>query len=171
MSDMPKAYRDLIEPLIGTTREIFAAGATLAPIALVGNIATRDMRLVTMDPHSADPKNDLVSAIRTVAKHQEADFIFTVMDAWALDPAQAHRYEEIIERYGSIGQSPYRIDIVSFSIETHWGVWMAQAPLEMREGGSRTFAEPDFRRYPEAAGRFGGLLPAKDGEDTATVLH
>ena len=48
---------------------------------------------------------------------------------------------------------------------------MAQAPLEMREGRSRTFAEPRFRRYPEAAGRFVGLLRAKDGEETATVLH
>jgi len=78
---------------------------------------------------------------------------------------------EIIERYGSIGESPYRLDIVSFSLETHWGIWMAQAPIEEGEGGSRTFAEPDFRRYPQAEGRFVGLLPIKDGEEAPTVLH
>jgi len=93
------------------------------------------------------------------------------MDAWALPAERAHRYAEIIERCGSIGESPYRIDVVSFSLETHWGVWMAQAPIEEGEGGSRTFAEPDFRRYPQAEGRFVGLLATKDGEEAQTVLH
>jgi len=48
---------------------------------------------------------------------------------------------------------------------------MAQAPIEEGEGGSRTFAAPTFRRYPQAEGRFVGLLPTKDGEEAPAVLH
>jgi hypothetical protein len=171
MSDMPKAYRELIAPLIDTTRKIIALGDTLAPFALVGNTATRQMQLVDMELDAADPKSHLAESIRAVAKAERADFIFTIMDAWALAPDQADRYEEIIERYGSIGESPYRIDIVSFSLETHWGLWMAQVPIETGEDGTRSFAEPHFRRYPEAEGRFVGLLPAQDGGETPPVLH
>jgi len=48
---------------------------------------------------------------------------------------------------------------------------MAQAPIEEGEGGSRSFAEPCFRRYPQAEGRFVGLLQTKDREEIPSVLH
>lgn len=171
MSDMPNAYRELIAPLIDITRNAIASGDILAPFALVGNMATREMQLVDTDPDAADPKAKLAESILEVARARRADFVFTIMDAWALDPAQAQRYEEIIARYGSIGRSPYRIDIVSFSLETQWGLWMAQAPITTGEGESRSFPEPRFERYPQAEGRFVGLLPARYGEETPTVLH
>ena len=171
MSDMPRDYRELITPLIQTTRKIIASGDTLAPFALVGNIAARHMQLVDMEPDAVDPKAGFAEAIREVAQARRADFVFTIMDAWTLDPAQAHRHEEIIARYGSIGASPYRIDIISFSLETHWGIWMAQAPIETGEGGARTFPDPDFQLCPQIEGRFVGLLPPKDGDETSTVLH
>ena len=171
MSDMPNAYRELIAPLIETTRTVIASGKTLAPFALVGNMATREMELVDMDLDAADPKSELIESIRSVARVRRADFVFTIMDAWALPADQAHRYEEIFERYGSIGESPYRVDIVSFSLETQWGTWMAQVPIEEDEGGARVFPDPIFRRYPQAEGRFVGLLAAKNGDETPPVLH
>jgi hypothetical protein len=45
-----------------------------------------------------------------------ADFIFMIMEAWSLRKDKLHHREEIMERYGSIGASPYKIDIVSFSL-------------------------------------------------------
>lgn len=171
MSDMPNAYRELIAPLIDTTRKLIISGKTLAPFALVGNMTTREMELVDMDLDATDPKSELVESIRRVAHARQADFVFTIMDAWALPVEQAHRYEEIIERYGSIGESPYRVDIVSFTLETQWGTWMAQVPIEEGEGGTRTFPDPRFRRHSQAEGRFVGLLPGKDGGGTPPVLH
>ena len=43
-----------------------------------------------------------------------------------------------MERYGSIGASPYKIDIVSFSLETRHGIWMAQALIKPK--GHQYFA-------------------------------
>lgn len=171
MDDMPRSYRDLIAPMVATTRGLLAAGEDLAPIALVGNLSTGEMQLVTIDPNSPEPKDDLAASIRFAAATLRADFIFMVMDAWALAAEQAHRHEEIIARYGSFGDSPYRIDVVNFSLETPRGTWMAIAPIEAGEGGARTFAEPEFRRYPLAEGRFVGLLPANNGDDTPPALH
>lgn len=61
--------------------------------------------------------------------------------------------------------------LVRFSLETDQGTWMAVTPIEVGEGGARTFAEPEFRLYPQAEGRFIALLPNKDGEEAPTVLH
>lgn len=172
MSEIPDVYREAIAPLIGSARDIVEAGETLVTIAFVGNLARRALQVVAIDPVATRPKDEMVETIRATAVAQEADFIFTVMDAWALAPDQAHRYDEIIARYGSIGDSPYRIDIVNFSLETYQGTWMAQTQIEAPEGGPRTFGEPAFRRYPRMAGRFVALLPGKNpGTEAPPVLH
>jgi len=82
------------------------------------------------------------------------------------DVAWARRSRDHADR-----RARHRINVVGFSLETHWGTWMAQAPIEEGEGGSRSFAEPCFRRYPQAEGRFVGLLQTKDREEIPSVLH
>ena len=36
----------------------------------------------------------------------------------------------ILDKYGSIGASPYRVDVVSFGLETRYGVWMSQCEIK-----------------------------------------
>ena len=62
---------------------------------------------------------------------------------------------EIIARYGSIGASPYRVDAVSFSLETRHGPWMAQEPIKSKgvSAKKRTSGALTFRHFTEAKGR------------------
>jgi hypothetical protein len=99
----------------------------------------------------------------------QADFVFVIMDAWGLPRDEVHRYQEILERYGSIGASPYRVDMVALSLETRHGVWMAQMPVKTKGASKRkrTFGVPEFQLFTEAKGRFVDLLPVKEGEAQA----
>jgi hypothetical protein len=84
------------------------------------------------------------------------------------------RVDEIIERYGSIGASPYRVDVVSCALETRHGLWFAQMPIKPKgvSKKKRTFGAPVFQYFTGARGRFVDLLPVKDaGETGAGTLH
>lgn len=172
MSTIPTAYWTIIDPLISVARDLVKQGEQLAPVAFVGNLTKRETYPVLLNASSAQAKDDSAELIRKLAAIHEADFVFVIMDAWGLPPDKAPRYEKIIERYGSIGASPYRIDLVTFSLETRYGLWMAQ--VEVKNKGvskrRRTFAAPEFRHFTDVQGRFVNLLPVK-GADGPEVLH
>mgnify|MGYP001109630500 CR=1 FL=1 len=84
------------------------------------------------------------------------------------------RYQEILDKYGSVGASPYKIDTAAFVVETRYGVWGAQVPLKPKgySKKKRTFGEVAFRYFAEVEGRLAGLLPREDrAEAAATRLH
>jgi hypothetical protein len=71
----------------------------------------------------------------------------------------------ILERCGSIGAAPYRIDVVSLLLETPYGLWAAP-PIIKAEGMSkkkRKIGKAVFQWLDEAKGRFADLLPKKAG--------
>ena len=81
---------------------------------------------------------------------------------------------EIKPRSASAGVSPCRIDVVSFTLETRHGLWLAQMPIKPKgvSKKKRTFGPPTFRHFTEAGGRFVDLLPVNDGEgEGAGTLH
>ena len=84
------------------------------------------------------------------------------------------RYREIRDRYGSLANSPYKIDTVGLTLETRYGIWVAQ-PLIKPKGHSkrkRTFGEVAFQYADHGEGRFAGLLPAPDGTPSGVApLH
>ncbi len=171
---IPSSYRSIIDPLIGVARGILESGEQLVPVAFVGNLSTHQTYQVMMNAASDATKDNSAELVRYLAKLHEADFIFMIMDAWGLPPEKMHRYREILERYGSVGASPYRVDIVSFSLETRHGLWMAQVPVKPKgvSKKKRTFGEPQFQLFTEAEGRFVRLLPESDsGEQPSGVLH
>ena len=79
--------------------------------------------------------------------------------------------EKIMERYGSIGASPYAIDVVSMALETRHGLWMAQVPIKPKGNSKmkRTMGSPTFQHFAEYEGRFSNLLPKKDDELPSTL--
>jgi hypothetical protein len=97
------------------------------------------------------------------------------MSAWTLPPDKVARYGEIVDEYGSIGASPYRIDAVAFNLETRHGMWSAQVPVKPKGVSKRkkTFGEPQFQLFDGGQGRFANLLPVKDDTDqtAAGKLH
>jgi len=171
---IPSAYRAVIDPLIGTAREFLEAGEPLVPFAFVGNFATRQMMPVPLGTGDDRSKDAAAATIRRTAEAIAADFVFMVMESWGLPPEKVAEYEAIVAQYGSVGASPWRVDVVAFSLETRHGLWFAQAPIT-RKGRSktkRTFGEVAFRYFAEVEGRLAGLLPRDDVHGTAAPqLH
>lgn len=164
--EIPERYVALITPLIDTARGILEQGGSLPQQAFVGSSDPRTILRVAIDTSSVAAKNFSARAVRAAASHVQADFVFTVMEAWGLPPDKAPMGDEIVEKYGSIGESPYRVDIVSLVLETTEGVWGCTAPIRPKGASSkrRTFGQVTFLFASEARGRFLGVLPGAPGE-------
>lgn len=171
ISNPPQAYLDIILPLIGSARGFVEGGESLVPVAFVGNLTTQKTLPVMLNSKSDDTKDASAAAIKRAATTLDADFVFVVMEAWSLRPDKLRQVDEILDKYGSIGNSPYAIDIVSMSLETRHGIWVAQMPIKPKGHSKkkRTFGEPEFRFFTEFEGRFVDLLPKKDGGPQ--ILH
>lgn len=77
------------------------------------------------------------------------------------------RHQEILDKYGSVGASPYKIDTASFVVETRYGVWGAQAPLKPKgySKKKRTFGPVELQFMDGVEGRFVGLLPESEKQN------
>jgi hypothetical protein len=71
------------------------------------------------------------------------------------------RYQQIIDKYGSIDASHYKIDIAAFMLETHYRVWGCQVTLKPKgySKKKRTFGNVELLFMDGVEGRFVGLLP------------
>ncbi len=167
---VPENYWKIIAPLIETAKGFLEKGETLAPIAFVGSFTSDTCIPVLMKAGSNESKDQSAMAIKKAADDINADFIFTLMEAWSLRKDKLSKMDAIVDKYGSIGASPYAVDIVSMALETRHGVWMAEVPIKPKgiSKKKRTIGMPEFRHFTEYAGRFVNLLPTKDG---ATTLH
>jgi hypothetical protein len=163
MTAMPPKYMEVVAPMVDKAREILESGESLQPFAFVGNFETGQILPVLIDTRDDRAKDSSAETIRLAAEQTKADFVFTVMEALGLPKDKMHRYEEILEKYGSIGASPYRIDTASFVLETAYGVWLAQATIKPKgySKKKRTFGKIDFMFGVQLEGRFAGLLAAR----------
>jgi hypothetical protein len=170
MSALPERYRSIVEPLVEQSRSKLEAGETLPPMAFVGAFESRQIVPVRLQTESEESKDKAVALVRTAVNAIGADFVFIVTEAWSLRKDKLRQVDAIMEKYGSIGASPYAVDIVSLAVETRHGVWMAEVPIRPKgiSKKKRTFGPPEFRHFTQYDGRFVNLLPVKDG---GTVLH
>ena len=166
LSNPPQAYLDIILPLIAKAKELLEKGEKLQPFAFVGNLNTQQIIAVLLDNESENAKDKSASAIKMAAVHNSADFVFTVMEVWSLRPDKVRQHEEIIEKYGSIGASPYAMDVCSLMLETRHGLWVSQPAIKLKgiSKKKRTFGSVEFRFFSEVDGRFSHLLPNKDNK-------
>ncbi len=172
--EIPKSYREVIEPLIAKARDFLEDGQTLSPFAFVGNFSTNQVLPVLIDTKSEDAKDRSALAIQMAAAQIDADFVFTIMEAWGLPKDKLPRFREIRDHFGSIANSPYKIDTASFTLETRYGIWVAQVPLTPKGHSKkkRTFGEVTFQFADRAEERFAGLLPVPDDAPSGSApLH
>lgn len=166
MSTIPESYLKVIAPVIAKARELLDRGEDLAPMAFVGNFATGMTVPVALQARNDEEKDAAAAAIRRVAGQLEADFVLVLREAYSLRADKVTRYREILDEYGSLAACPasWRIDVVSLSLETRHGLWVAQVPVKPKglSKKKRTIGTPDFRHYTEVEGRFVDLLPVKD---------
>ena len=173
ISTPPQAYMNIISLLIDKARDSLEAGEKLQPMAFVGNLITRQFMPVMIQTGSGEDKNQSARHIQSAALALDADFVFTIMEAWSLRPSKVSQMAAILDKYGSISASPYAIDICALTLETKRGVWISQ-PQIMPKGISkkkRTIGAVEFRYFTEVGGRFMHLLPKKEGDEPPTILH
>ena len=166
---LPDRYIELILPLIDKAKGFLEAGESLAPLAFVGSFETGKMIHILIDTVNEEAKDHSANAIRLAAESIEADYVFTIIEGWGLAKDKLSRYQEVIERYGSVGASPWKIDTANFMLESRHGVWGAQVPLKFKAPSKkrRVFAAPVVLQYMDGAeGRFTSLLPLKEPSGT-----
>ncbi len=174
MSAIPEGYLEMIAPLIARARVLLEDGESLRPIAFVGSSEKRSISVVVLSTAGGDVQNASAEQVRRAAYRENADFVFTIMEAWGLPPEKVGKYQSILEQYGSIEASPYAVDLVSFALETRLGSWVAQVEVKPKGISKRkkTFGEPRFRLFPESAGGFAELLPPPvEGSDGGGSVH
>lgn len=168
--DIPDIYRHNVEGLVAQARILVERGEPLAARAFIAHTGRGEIVPLRLDDSSDESKVRSAHAIQLRAALLGADFIFILREAWRLPEKYLPRYDEIIEKYGSIGASPHAEDLVTFSLETPHGVWMAMPTLRPKPPSKtrRTFGPVTFRHIPDVHGRFVGLLPtAKAAPDAA----
>lgn len=173
ISTPPQAYLDIIDPMIEKAREFLESGEKLQAFAFVGNLTTQEVIPVMIHPESSEDKDKSARMIQSAASALDADFVLVIMEAWALKSSKISQMDAILDKYGSIGASPYAIDVCSLTLETRRGVWIAQ--LQIKPKGiskkKRTIGVVEFRYFTDVRGRFTHLLPKKEGDEPPTILH
>lgn len=166
MRAVPERYADLADSLIGTARSLLESGKSLQAFAFVGNPVTQAILPVMLDTSSPEAKEYSARAVRAAAEQVQADFVFTVVEAWGLPDDKLPMARDILDEYGSISACPFRVDAVSFTLETHEGIWAAMLPLTPLKGPvkRRTFGQAQLLFAEGMQGRFVGLLPAARGK-------
>lgn len=161
MSRIPEAYRQNIDPLVTKARDLLEDGQTLAAFAFVGSFAMRGITPVFLDPRSEEAKDRSANQIQRTAEAVNADFVFVVTEAWGPPKDKLASHQKIVDKYGSIANCPYRIDTVSFVLETHYGIWSARVLIKPKgySKKKRTFGEVQFQKIDSTEGRLSGLLP------------
>lgn len=173
ISTPPQAYMDIIGPLIDKARGFLEIGEKLQAFAFVGNLTTRQVIQVIIHPGSVEDKDQSAREIQSAALALEADFVFAIMEAWTLRPNKIPQMDAILDKYGSIGASPYAIDTCALTLETRHGLWVAQPQIKPKgiSKKKRTIGVVEFRYFSEAGGRFMHLLPMKENDEPPTILH
>src|SRR5688500_18289723 len=133
---LPARYRKFIEPFIAVARGRVEAGHGLRPFAFVASFGSDTSVPVQIDTRDDAGKQRSARAIEKAAADIDADCIFTILEAWGLPRDMRPRYDELVERYGSITNCPFKVDAVNFVLETRHGLWSGQVPLEPHAGDS-----------------------------------
>lgn len=173
ISTPPQAYMDIISPMIDKARGLLEAGERLQAMAFIGNMTTKEVITVRIQPSSGEDKDQSARTIQSAALALKADFVFAIMEAWTLRPDKMRQMNAILDKYGSISASPYAIDTCSLMLETRRGVWAAQPQIKPKgiSKKKRTIGVVEFRYFTEVEGRFAHLLPKKENDEPPTILH
>lgn len=158
---MPESYLVRVTPLMAKARALLEAGHRVEPIAFTGSLAKGSLEFVLLNTANGNIQDRSMAQVRRTAQRLDADFVFTIMEAWGLPPQKANQYAAIVERYGSIEASPYAVDMLAFALETYEGPWVAQAQIKPKGISKRkkTFDDPPFHYVEPTSGRFLSLLP------------
>ncbi|VTU42054.1 MULTISPECIES: hypothetical protein [unclassified Variovorax] len=163
MKPLPPELADLVDGIIKKVRIDVEAGNAPQAFAIVGSTLSREVFEVPLPTDEDQAKTQAAEHIRRVASLMSADFVVLVVNSWGLPKRKLKYFDAIMDKYGSVGNSPYRVSQMAFTVETNEGVWLGTAPLvkNPRKVRGDTFGAVTFfsGTTSDTAGVFSSLLP------------
>jgi hypothetical protein len=150
----------MTQDVLQKTRKSLEKDGSVPTVAYIGNSQKNNTIALVIDTSSEAAKDAGAAHMEQVVSITDADFVFFVTEAWMLPRDKIKDHKKLMAIYGSIGNSPYRVDGVAFTLETRTGFWLAQAQ-QKKFGASqkkKTFGPVEWRQMDGATGRFAGLL-------------
>ena len=161
---MPAEVAEFVGHILGVARKIVRDETELRPVAFVASQQHKAMIQVMLDFDSAENKQRSAAVVRKLAEDIGADMVVLISEAWQLPDHLVKNFQAVLDRYGSIGACPERVEVVHMQICTHSGDWAGSAPfLDDLADGSRRFGVMRFFGGPDtfSEGVLSGLLPRK----------
>lgn len=153
--DLPETYLTVITPIVDAAVALLGEGAALPPFVFVGSTATFEIVPLPVegDAHVARQR------IQAEAARLQADLAFLVQETWALQLHNAPSLPKILQKYGSVGASPFKDRVLSLTLETRNGAWAGNAVLPKEEGANGRLQIPPTLTLNKAERAPGRLFP------------
>ena len=160
VSAVPEQHRDWVAGVVEKVESQLRDGDEVMPMGVIHSATENSLNFVGTSFSSEQEKNAFAHFMRFTCKKLDADAVLFVSEAWALKPSKMADYHAIIEQYGSIGESPHRIDNVIFVLETASLNYMCTAPILPCPPSKkrRRLESPAKFMVANAGGRFSQML-------------
>jgi hypothetical protein len=159
-------FPDIVKPLIDKVLQLSRAQMTEGDVTAVTYVVnTAKDTMVPVEMHMPNEVSKDVSAalVKWTAKNVHADATIMVSEAWSLSREDAPKYKEILEKYGSLGAYPGKLDILMVSVETREGSWIGRAPIESKGKARRCGPLEVIKAEANGKdGRFSKFLPDEE---------
>lgn len=162
-SIIPEQYQSFVVDAVLWARQQLETGEKLKAVFYIGNSEKQTVIRSFVDTSTEESRVKSANAARTIAAIEQADFVLNISEVWALPTKDMLRYQEILEKHGSLAAYKGRVDSVSFQLETYEGIFGAIEPIKPKPPSKkrRTFAEPRFFKADGAEGRLANILPVR----------
>lgn len=152
----PPEVQPLVDKILALCREQMTEG-TVKPVTYVIDTAKKVMVPVEMYMPNNVAKDVAAALVRWTAKNMKADATIMVTEAWSLSEADSKHYQAIMDKYGSIGEYPGKLDVLMVSVQTRAGAWTGRAPIETK-GEARRCGPLEVIRPNISTGRLMNFL-------------
>jgi hypothetical protein len=161
--ELPDNFKAVFDDIVTAVRQDLRKGGQLEPWILVGSADDRVHEIVGKMNNQADKEQwstDTHNAVRVLG----GKLVIMVTESWGLPASMVPQHFEIIEKYGSIGNSPFKVDCISISLETEYGHWLGLADIKPDPPSKfrRKLGELKIIPAHYSAGLFGGFIPKLD---------
>lgn len=152
---MPVKLEAVLSNLMSTAYKMLAEGQELSPVAFVGSLLKNELNALMLNMPDQAGKELSVDQIRDFCAEEQADFVILFTEGWALPAALTEEYDDILEKYGSIANSPYRLDTFVVSVETPAARWTGFAVLKPSKSGKGREPSAPLEMHYQGASRGG----------------
>jgi hypothetical protein len=156
MQTIPKQYQSVVYAVMQGAREIFNAGNQVSAIVFLCKLDGKFFLPIALDCSSGSAKEKSAAKAAFIAKETQPDFVIMVSESWTIHTSDMTP-DQIIEKYGSISECPFKTECIHLSLETPEGTWLALAPI-ITENGVRKLEPFEFTAGMAMQGRFTNFL-------------